>query len=213
MSHREFVYYIDPNNELWVHRKIIQRYMEEYLDGKARLANDQEIENIICLTKYNVKTDNRFKFDHITHQTLKKLMWAHTQVLNLDPYEVIEFLKMGLSKDIETRTLGINTLIKYQIHKERSESIPVSISLYNNSVSIGNRPFHYFSTNAVYWLLYNYGFTDNPLHKTYELSINTKYYLGSQISLLENIINKKDSQIDSIQKLKEVIYEHICSRK
>lgn len=214
MSQREIVYYIDPNNELWIHRRVIQKYMEEYLDGKARLANDEETENIICLTKYKVKTNNKFKFSNINQVTLAGLMGYHASNLKLEPLEVLEFFKMGLSKDLETRTLGINTLIKHRLYEYSGGQLSSHIYTYSNYINIDNHiqitNFKSVTKKAVYWLVYNHGKSDNPLHKTYELSIPRDEYLGAQLSLVSDIIrNKTDDTYEPIKKIKELIYEHI----
>lgn len=201
MSECELVYYIDPNNELWIHRGIVQKYIEEYLEGKARLATDKESESIICLTRYKIRTDNRFKFVKINHATLYNLMRSNTTKLKLDQYEIIDLFKMGLSKDIEARTLGINTLIKYEVSRNGYSSFGSPSSNYN---------FREFVTKSINWLVYHYGISGNSLHKVYELSLPVNEYLDSQLTIITSIL--KNGPVDKnepIQKIKELIYERI----
>ena len=214
MSERELVYYIDPNNELWPNRETIKKYLDEYLDGVARLAKDNEVDNIICLTKYKVRTNNRFKFDEIKQVTLKQLMHTHAPILNLEPLEVVEFFRMGVSSDVEAKTLGINTLIKYETYKNRVNVEPSYRYAQFAHKNIFTRTelvkFNVLVTQAIYWLIYKHGKSNNPLHKVYELSIPTREYLGLQLELITNILkNGPADNFEASKKIKEIIYERI----
>lgn len=171
MSQRELIYYIDPNSSLYNSRDLIGRYVNDYLSDKARMATSEDYENLICLTAESAKPRrNKYRFKHISNQILYNMLINHNSV-KVTGEELVECLRMALSKDKEGAVMGAHIIIKGAL-KEMVVS-------YTDT----------FVSNMACWVVQYRNFNDD-FSRIYKLSL--KEHFQEKVSNFLNTILRKD---------------------
>mgnify|MGYP003553218537 CR=1 FL=1 len=105
--------YIDPNSELVPSEKFVKQFFEDHVPKKKyRFAAEEECENLVCII--NRETMPKVaSFKKISCEYLYNILNEVFHDKSVSRPEQIEIIKMCLSKDEESRVLGISLLCKF----------------------------------------------------------------------------------------------------
>lgn len=111
------ILYIDLNSELAPHENFVKQFFEDHVPKeKYRFATEEEYEGLTCVTNVALLPKS-LSFRKISCEYLYSILNNVFHSKSISRQEQIEAIRMCLSKDNDSRVLGISLLSKFAFPK------------------------------------------------------------------------------------------------